>query len=82
MIAAAGTAAGRGTASRRAAFAYLRYESTEDTADCSIKKFVKTVRRHRTIHIQASDHAITAADPLADDVHQILEAIETRAAAH
>lgn len=30
----------------------------------------------------AGEHVITAADPLADDVDQILEAIKTRAAAH
>jgi len=30
----------------------------------SIRRFVKTARRYRTIHIQAGDHVITAADPL------------------
>ena len=30
----------------------------------SIRKFVRTARRYRTIEIQAGDHAITAADPL------------------
>ena len=54
----------------------------EDTTGWSIKKFVKTIRRYRTIQIQAGEHAITAADPLPDDVHQILEAIKTRATAH
>ncbi|MFB9727225.1 IS1634 family transposase [Haloechinothrix salitolerans] len=54
----------------------------EDTTGWSIKKFVKTVRRYRTVHIQAGDHLITAADPLPDDIQQILEAIKTRAAAH
>ena len=29
----------------------------------SIRKFVKTARRYRTIQIQAGDHVITAADP-------------------
>lgn len=51
----------------------------EDTTGWSIKKFVKTVRRYRTIHIHAGNHTITAADPLPDDIHQTLEAIHTRA---
>ncbi|MCP2202429.1 hypothetical protein LX90_006144, partial [Lentzea flava] len=54
----------------------------EDTTDWSIKKFVKTIRRYRTVQIKAGDHVITAADPLPDDVQQILDAIKTRAAAH
>jgi hypothetical protein len=44
----------------------------------SIKKFVRTVRRYRTIEIQAGDHTITAADPLPADLRQALETI-TRA---
>jgi transposase len=63
-----------------AALAVSRW--TEDVTGWSIKKFIKTVRRYRTIHIQAGEHVITAADPLPDDIHQILEAIKTRAAAH
>ncbi len=54
----------------------------EDTTSWSIRKFVTTVRRYRIIQTQAGDHLITAADPLPDDIHQILEAIKTRAAAH
>jgi len=41
----------------------------------SIRKFVKTARRCRTIQIQAGPHTITAADPLPDDLRQALEAI-------
>ena len=41
----------------------------------SIRKFVKTARRYRTIQIQAGRQTITAADPLADDLQQALEAI-------
>lgn len=41
----------------------------------SIRKFVKTARRYRTIQIQAGRQAITAADPIPDDLRQILEAI-------
>ena len=54
----------------------------ENTTGWSIKKFIKTARRYRTIHIQAGEHVITAADPLPDDIHHILEAIKTRAATH
>jgi hypothetical protein len=54
----------------------------EDTTGWSTKKFVNTVRTYRTVQIQAGKHMITAADPLPDNVHQILEAIKTRAAAH
>ena len=41
----------------------------------SIRKFVKTARRYRTVQIQAGDHVITAADPLTDDLRQAIEAI-------
>jgi transposase len=41
----------------------------------SIRKFVKTARRYRTIQIQAGQQTITAADPLPDDLRQALDAI-------
>jgi hypothetical protein len=41
----------------------------------SIRKFVKTARRYRTIEVQAGDHVITAADPLPDDLRHALDAI-------
>jgi Transposase DDE domain len=41
----------------------------------SIRKFVKTARRYRTIEIQAGRQTITAADPLPDHLSQALEAI-------
>ena len=41
----------------------------------SIKKFVRTARRYRTIEIQAGAHTITAADPLPDDLRDALETI-------
>jgi hypothetical protein len=41
----------------------------------SIRKFVKTARRYRTIQVQAGQHTITAADPLPDDLRQALDAI-------
>ena len=47
----------------------------EDHTGWSIKKFVRTARRYRTIEIQAGAHTITAADPLPDDLRKALEAI-------
>ena len=41
----------------------------------SIRKFVRTARRYRTIEIQAGQQTITAADPLPDDLRQALNAI-------
>jgi Transposase DDE domain len=43
----------------------------------SIRKFVKTTRRYRTIEIQAGDHVITAADPLPDDLRDALNKISS-----
>ena len=47
----------------------------EDRTGWSIKKFVRTARRYRTIEIQAGDHTNTAADPLPDEFREALEAI-------
>jgi hypothetical protein len=41
----------------------------------SIRKFVKTARRYRTIEIQAGDQVVTAADPLPDDLRYVLSKI-------
>jgi Transposase DDE domain len=41
----------------------------------SIRKFVKTARRYRTITIQAGQHTITAADPLPQELRQAIETI-------
>jgi hypothetical protein len=43
----------------------------------SIRKFVKTARRYRTIQIQAGRQTITAADPLPADLRQAIEAINS-----
>jgi Transposase DDE domain len=44
----------------------------ENTTGWSIRRFVRTARRYRTIEIQAGDHIITAADPLPADLSQAL----------
>jgi DDE family transposase len=49
----------------------------ENQTGWSIRKFVRTARRYRTIEIQAGPHTITAADPLPDDLRQALEAINS-----
>ena len=54
----------------------------EDTTGWSIRKFVRTTRRYRTIQIQAGEQTITAADPLPDDVRRALDAIRARTQAH
>ena len=56
-----------------AALAVSRW--TEAQTGCSIRKFVKTARRYRTIQIRAGRQTITAADPLPDDLRQALDAI-------
>jgi transposase len=47
----------------------------EKTTGWSIKRFVTTTRRYRTIQIQAGPHTITAADPIPDDLRTALDTI-------
>jgi hypothetical protein len=48
----------------------------------SIRKFVKTARRYRTIQIQAGPHTITAADPLPSYLRDAIDAIKGHPSAH
>jgi hypothetical protein len=48
----------------------------------SIRKFIKTARRYRTIEIQAGRHTVTAAEPLPADLRAALDRIHGRSAAH
>jgi hypothetical protein len=48
----------------------------------SIRKFVRTARRYRTIQIQAGPRTITAADPLPSDLSEALDRIHGRTGAH
>jgi hypothetical protein len=41
----------------------------------SIKKFVRTTRRYRTVKIKAGRQTLTAADPLPDDLRDALAKI-------
>jgi hypothetical protein len=61
-----------------AALAISRF--IEQTTGWSIRKFVRTARRYRTIQIQAGAHTLTAADPLPDDLRHALDRIHGRGA--
>jgi hypothetical protein len=54
----------------------------EEATGWSIRKFVTTARRYRTVHIAAGDHTITAADPIPDDLRQAIQHIHGRDGAH
>ena len=54
----------------------------ENTTGWSVKKFVKTARRYRTIHIKTGEHTLTAADPLPDDLRHALDHIHRNPGAH
>ena len=45
----------------------------------TIKKFVRTLRRYRTVKINTGSHTLTAEDPLPDDISEALTAIHQRA---
>jgi hypothetical protein len=61
--------------SRRAVSSLAVSRWIEAQTGWSIRKFVKTARRYRTIEIQAGQHVITAAEPLPGDLRQALDAI-------
>ena len=48
----------------------------------SIKKFVRTARRDRTVKIRAGRQTLTAADPIPDDLHHALAKINSPGNAH
>jgi hypothetical protein len=54
----------------------------EDRTGWSIRRFVRTARRYRTVQIRAGQHLITAADPLPDDLRDALNAINQPGGAH
>jgi hypothetical protein len=43
----------------------------------SIKKFVRTARRYRTVSIRAGQHTLTAAEPVPDDLAEALTKINS-----
>ena len=56
-----------------AALAVTRF--IEDRTGWSIKKFVRTARRYRTVQIRAGQHILTAEDPLPFDLRDALALI-------
>ena len=58
-----------------AAMAVSHYIETQ--TGWSIKKFVRTTRRYRTVQIKAGRQILTAADPLPDDLRDAIAAITT-----
>ena len=48
----------------------------------SIRKFIRTARRYKTIEIQADAHTITAANPLPDDLRVALDHVHDDPGAH
>ena len=63
-----------------AALAVARW--LESATGVSIKVLVKTLRRHRTINIQAGDTIVTAENPLPDDAQAWLDAIHQARGRH
>jgi hypothetical protein len=57
-----------------AALAVTRF--IEDRTCWSIKRFVRTARRYRTIQIRAGQHILTAEDPLPPDLRDVLALIK------
>lgn len=54
----------------------------EDRTGWSIRKFVHTARRYRTVQIRAGQQLITAADPIPTDLSQALTEINSAGGAH
>jgi len=54
----------------------------ENTTGWSIRRFVKTARRYRTIQIRAGNQTLTAEDPLPDDLRDALDRINRATDAH
>ena len=54
----------------------------ENTTGWSIRRFVRTARRYKTIEIQAGEHTVTAADPVPADLAQALSEIHRDRGAH
>jgi hypothetical protein len=57
-----------------AALAVTRF--IEHRTDWSIRKFVRTARRYRTVQIHAGPHLLTAEDPLPPDLRDALALIK------
>ena len=56
--------------------------SIEDRTGWSIRRFVRTARRYRTVQIRAGQQLLTAEDPLPDDLRDALALITEPEGAH
>ena len=54
----------------------------EDTTGWSIRKFIRTARRYRTVQIQTGSQILIAEDPLPDDLRDALAQICRPRGAH
>ena len=54
----------------------------EDRTGSSIRRFVRTARRYRIVHIRAGAHLLTAEDPLPDDLREALAQISAAQSTH
>jgi transposase len=54
----------------------------EDRTGWSIRKFVQTARRYRSVQINAAGQLLTAEDPIPNDLHQALKRIHEHGPAH
>jgi len=54
----------------------------EDRTGWSIRKFVQTTRRYRTVQINAAGQLLTAEDPIPEDLQEALTRIHRRERAH
>lgn len=63
-----------------AALAVGRY--IESATGWSIKKFVKTARRYRTVTLNVNGHTATAADPIPDELKTAIQQIEKNSFGH
>jgi hypothetical protein len=54
----------------------------EDRTGWSIRRFVQTSRRYRTIQINAAGQLLTAEDPIPEDLHEALTRIREPGTAH
>ena len=50
----------------------------DDRTDWSIRKFVRTARRYRTVQIRAGTQLLTAQDPIPDDLNDARPALFAR----
>jgi hypothetical protein len=54
----------------------------EDRTGWSIRRFVRTARRYRTVQIRAGSQLLTAEDPIPDDLRDALARITSPDGAH